>query len=931
MIAPTSPPVTADVRCADDGRREWIRSLTGADAVNGIDYVEIDPTNPRRLVVVFIRKIESGLQLEPDRIRVDTADGLRGRKVRVLTVELCAKSDPLRDDCLGVTLDCGPDDGLYRLCIVADERASEGSPIFESHLVLDPLASCADFRGDAGGALDRDCLIEVPCEPAVVDMPAIDYLARDYAAVRRSILDRLALTVPDWDESHVPDIGMTVVEALAYTADRLAYFQDAVGTEAFLATARRRTSVRRHVRLIDHQLHEGTNARAWVVVGTDTEVGPLPMNEVFFTTAPPSVTPLRRALRSDDLRTVPPESYEVFEPLAAEPGATLIFLPDLSEIQIHTWGDSNCCLPAGSTSATLVLGAAASVLVAGSVLLFEEVLGPITGLSRDADPTHRHVVRLTADARHVTDVLRPDVALVEVRWSVDDALPFELCLSMTTAPPACRPIHNSSVVRGNVVLVDHGRRLPPEVIGRTTRPGDSADCESGACPPEEAGDSAPIRPTLQRRPIVFAEPLATGRPATVALRQDPALALPALVVGGLRFNDVRNEPSSASEASDELGAAIDALVSMVQRLAASPDGSDVPLTTNRDWADWSVDVLKRHLPLDLQEDVAAGGAPSAGRLRDLERAIRRILRAWVARTDLLASGPEDAHLTVECEDDGRATIRFGDGELGAPPTTGELLFARYRIGGGLRGNVGADAIRQMVLRAGALDGVDIGVRNPLPASGGIAPETVDHARRHAPAAPGRSLERAITATDYATLARRDFARDVQGATAALDWTGSWFEASIALDQRGRADASKDLCDAVEVRLERYRRMGHDLVVGPAVGIPITIRLRVCVAPDVLRGHVRARLDDAFSGRSLPDGNRGLFHPDLSVAGMPVRSSHLVTAALKVEGVISASVETLQRTGRLPSGELEAGILNVGAREIAVVEEGGVSFVLEGGR
>ena len=818
MIAPAGPRVESDVRCADDARRARIRKLTGDQAVNGIDYVEIDPTNRRRLVVVLIRKLQAGFRLGPDQIRVEVADERRGRQVKALSVELCAKSDPLRDDCLAVSLDCEPDDGPYRLCLVAGQQ---GETSGEPHPAFDPLASCVAFRGGAGGRLDRDCLIELPCEPVIYELLAIDYLARDYGAVRRSILDRLALTVPDWDESHIPDIGMTVVEALAYTADRLAYFQDAVGTEAFLATARRRASVRRHVRLVDHRLHEGTNARAWVVVTTDTDIGPVALDDVYFITAPPSIVPLDRALRRDDLLATPPESYEVFEPLATEPGATLAFLPALSEVRIHTWGDRECCLPTGATSATLVLGEVASTLVAGTVLLFEEVLSSVTGLPADADPTRRHAVRLTADAHRVTDVLFPDVPLVEVRWGVDDALPFDLCLSATTAAPDCRPIHDASVVRGNVVLVDHGRSQPPEVIGRPIQSDDPADCEGGTCPEDEFENAAVIRPALQRRPLVFAEPAALGRSATHSMQQDPDLALPALTVGGLQFRDIANEPSSAGEAGDELGAAMGALVSLVQRLAANPDGRDEPVVTDRDWADWSLAVLRRHLPPDLADDVAPGEAPSQSRLRDLERAIRRILRAWEPRADLLASGPDDVHLTVECDDDGQATIRFGDGELGVAPAVGEVLFARYRTGGGLRGNVGAEAISHIVLRSGGLDGVDIGVRNPLPARGGTAPETVDHARRHAPFASGRILERAITADDYAALARRDFARDVQGATAVLDWTGSWFEASVALDQRGRTNASDDLCDAVETRLERYRRIGHDLAVGPAAVVPIT--------------------------------------------------------------------------------------------------------------
>ena len=67
--------------------------------------------------------------------------------------------------------------------------------------------------------------------------------------------------MPDWTERHVPDLGVALVEVLAYTGDYLSYYQDAVATEAYLQTARNRVSVRRHARLTGYRLHEGCHAR----------------------------------------------------------------------------------------------------------------------------------------------------------------------------------------------------------------------------------------------------------------------------------------------------------------------------------------------------------------------------------------------------------------------------------------------------------------------------------------------------------------------------------------------------------------------------------------------------------------------------------------------------------------------------------------------
>jgi predicted phage baseplate assembly protein len=929
----------SDIRCAGDDRRELLRA-SGPEGVNGIDYVEIDPRDPRRLVVVFVRKLGPVAELEPGQVRVEVADGRRGRAVRVDSVDLCVKDDPKRDDCVTVTLDCPPDAGVFRVCIdTADPVEQLKGHAVVRRLRLDPLLACIEFRGDAGGRVDRDCVDEVTCEPVTRPMPAIDYLARDYPSIRRSILDRLALTVPDWDERHIPDIGMTIVEAMAYVADRFAYAQDAIGTEAYLPTARRRVSVRRHVRLVDHRLHEGTNARAWVVADTDHAVS-IAADDVFFITTPATRPELGTVLRADALDDVPVESFEVFEPVVAAPSAMLAFEPSLSRIRIHAWGATECCLPAGSTSATLVLDRAGrDGLHAGSILVFEEVAGPASGAPADADPAHRHAVRLVARPRRVHDALAPDLELLEVRWGRDDALPFDLCLSTTTDAPDCRTIGDVSVARGNVVLVDHGRRVPPEIIARVPSAPAADDCATGACPPEDAGDTVPVRPTLERRPVVFAEPPSRSGSAAAAMLQDPARALPAITLGGFRYVASTRAGEGVDVARQELAEALDALVSLVRRLAEAPVEGDALIVTDEDRHAWMppdrkpgepLPVLERHLPLTLQA-APPPGVPATGRDRAFERALRRLVRSWEARADLLASGPDDAGVVVEVDEEQRAMLRFGDGELGAAPASGEVLFARYRIGGGPAGNVGAGRIRHLVLRSGTLDGVRLTVMNPSAAVGGRSPETIDHARRHAPAAPGRVLERAVTAEDYAALARRDFDLDLQGATAALEWTGSWFEASVALDERGVARASKGLCGAVERRLERYRRMGHDLAVVPADGVPVTVRLTVCVAPHALRGHVGARLAEVFGDGVLPDGSLGLFHPDALEAGMPLRLSQLVATALRVDGVISATVTALQRAGHAPAHELDAGILEVGPRQIVRLDPGGLTIDLEGGR
>ena len=48
------------------------------------------------------------------------------------------------------------------------------------------------------------------------------------------------------------------------------------------------------------------------------------------------------------------QSYLIFEPLVEDREQDIAFYADHNEISIYTWGDSQCCLPKGANSATLL-------------------------------------------------------------------------------------------------------------------------------------------------------------------------------------------------------------------------------------------------------------------------------------------------------------------------------------------------------------------------------------------------------------------------------------------------------------------------------------------------------------------------------------------------------------------------------------------------
>src|SRR4051812_20481817 len=191
--------------------------------------------------------------------------------------------------------------------------------------------------------------------------PDIDYLAKDYQGFRRLMLDRLSLLVPDWRERSAADLGMILVELIAYAADNLSYRQDAIANEAYLATARQRVSVRRHARLVDYLLHEGCNARAFVHIETLGQNVAVSSGTQLLTRVPKldtTVAPGSRAL--EDAITAGALVFEIAHDAVLDESR--------NRLSFYTWGDQACCLPRGATRATL--RGHVDGLAVGDILIF---------------------------------------------------------------------------------------------------------------------------------------------------------------------------------------------------------------------------------------------------------------------------------------------------------------------------------------------------------------------------------------------------------------------------------------------------------------------------------------------------------------------------------------------------------------------------------
>jgi hypothetical protein len=290
---------------------------------------------------------------------------------------------------------------------------------------------------------------------------------------------------------------------------------------------------------------------------------------------------------------------------------------------------------------------------------------------------------------------------------------------------------------------------------------------------------------------------------------------------------------------------------------------------------------------------------------------------WTARRDLIASGPFDRDFVVETGPDGLPNLRFGDGVHGLKPSVATGFTLSGRFGAGPVGLLGADAIGRVVLPDPLAGAEILWARNPLPASGGAAPETAASIRVAAPQA-FRMQDRAVTAEDYASVAMRH--PEVANAVAIPRWTGAWQTVLVHVDRAGGLPVDAAFRTDLLVFLERFRLAGFDVAVRGAVAVPLDIALDVCARPDVLRATVGRRVRRALSPFGPAEGSFGFFHPDNFTFGSVLYLSRLVAAVMAVDGVQSVRPVRFQRFRFLPMGEIEAGLIRPVGTEILELKD-----------
>ncbi len=279
----------------------------------------------------------------------------------------------------------------------------------------------------------------------------------------------------------------------------------------------------------------------------------------------------------------------------------------------------------------------------------------------------------------------------------------------------------------------------------------------------------------------------------------------------------------------------------------------------------------RHLPLTYVPAPVPGGRASTLEVR--------VDGALWQEVDTLAAedGPTLTYM-IEIDDAGRTAVRFGDGRQGARlPTGTENVTAVYRSGVGLSGMVAADTLQLLVTRP-------LGIRevtNPLPATGGAPPDSLERARADAPVA-SRTQGKIVSLADF-----EDFARTFAGVAKVEARPLAGVHLTVAGEGGAAVDRGSALYTNLVQAIQRVRLPGPPLAVSSYERLPFRIAAQLVIDPrfraDEVIGRARAALLDAFAfeRRSL---------------GEPVQASDVIAILQGVRGVVALDLDALHLRG-----------------------------------
>ena len=305
-----------------------------------------------------------------------------------------------------------------------------------------------------------------------------------------------------------------------------------------------------------------------------------------------------------------------------------------------------------------------------------------------------------------------------------------------------------------------------------------------------------------------------------------------------------------------------------------------------------------------QRLVLAGKSIAQGSIR-----VRIQEREWTEVAHFQESDAGSLHFQTETDALDETTIVFGDGVHGAVPPPGEPVEVEYLETLGAAGNLGPNLVTE-VLDAVYLDGaqVALSVTNPAPATNGADRETLEHARRQAPAEL-RSLWKAVTKEDYKALAE-GFPGVAKAQILDVNDCGNirYYQVNLAVAPDGGGPPSALLKRDLAEFLESRKVITVEINLFDPVYRPVSVDADVFAHAGEDLDLVRSRVEDALAEH---------FAFERMDFGKAVRFSDLVALIDGVRGVSHVRMYAPQEDIEVRAGEIAVlGQVNLDVRRVA---------------
>ncbi len=373
---------------------------------------------------------------------------------------------------------------------------------------------------------------------------------------------------------------------------------------------------------------------------------------------------------------------------------------------------------------------------------------------------------------------------------------------------------------------------------------------------------------------------------------------PAADVVRIQHNDSGNGRTQLLLASDLTHAYLPASVRINANLAPASAGDSKQMRIQPEplgTGDGSRSLQRFNLRQGPLTHITA--ATPSGTASTLEIRVDGLL--WPEAPRFTAPGPGERAYTVKLDENGSATVQFGDGTHGTRLPTGGNVEARYRVGLGTAGNVGAEQISMLLSRPPGLKAVT----NPVAASGGTDAEAGDEARRNAPLRV-RTLDRIVSLRDF-----EDFAAAFTGigkAQAVWLWDGERRMVHLTVAGTGGAplDPNAALYRNLLAAIDSARPPYQPLRVSPGRDLRFGLTAGLWIAPEYAPERVLAAAGKALAAA---------FGFAARAFGQPVTGSEVLAALQGVAGVVGADLDRLiqvesgltVRTANGPDGSIPA--------------------------